>query len=445
MRFAPLAPALFVENRRKLSALLKPGALAVLNSNDLMPGNADGVLPFVQQTDLFYLSGIGQEESTLVLFPDAKEDKHREVLFLRETNEQIALWEGRKITREEAKAASGIPTVYWNSEFAAVFRGLALEAERIYLNTNEHARAATVVETRDARFGTWCRARFPLHRFERLAPLMHRLRAVKSDIEVEQIRQAAAITGRAFRRLLGFIRPGVWEYEIEAEIVHEFLRSRSRGPAFQTIVASGGDTCVLHYIQNDKQCRDGDLVLIDFGAEYAHYAADLTRTVPVNGRFTARQKAVYNAVLNVQKVAIPMLRPGNTLDAYHAEVGRVMEAELVRLGLLDPQAVAAQPKDKPLYKTYFPHGTSHHLGLDVHDVGDKYRPFEAGMVFTCEPGIYIREEGIGVRIENDILITDAGPQDLTAGIPREAEEIEGIMITQTPKHPNTQTPKHLNT
>jgi Xaa-Pro aminopeptidase len=427
MRYEPIDPQLFVRNRKQLCVHLKPNALAVLNSSDVMPKSADGVHPFVQQTDLFYLSGIDQEETTLVIFPDAREEKHREVLFLRETSEQIALWEGRKYTKEEAATASGVQTVYWNSEFETVFRGLALQAERIYLNSNEHARAATVVETREARFGKWCRESFPLHPVERLAPLMHRLRAVKSAVELELIRKAVDITAQAFRRLLGFIRPGVWEYEIEAEIVHEFLRRRSRGPAFQPIVASGADSCTLHYVTNDKQCRPGDLVLLDFGAEYANYAADLSRTVPVDGRYTPRQKAVYAAVLNVQKAAIGMLRPGNTLDAYQAEVGRVMESELVGLGLLDAAAVAAQPKDSPLYKTYFPHGTSHHLGLDVHDYGDKFRPFEAGMVLTCEPGIYIREEGIGVRIENDILVTADGPVDLMAGVPREAAEIEALM------------------
>jgi Xaa-Pro aminopeptidase len=427
MRYDPIDPQFFIENRRKLAAQLEPASIAVFNSSDVMPKSADGVHPFSQQTDLFYLSGIDQEESTLVLFPEAREEKHREVLFLRETSEQIALWEGKKYSQEEAAAVSGVKTVCWNAEFESVFRPLVFQAERIYLNSNEHPRAETFVETRDARFGKWCRGAFPLHRYRRLAPIMLRLRAVKSPREVELIRQAAGITGRAFRRLLGFIRPGVWEYEIEAEIWHEFLRARSRGPAFQTIVASGADSCTLHYVKNDKPCRDGELVLIDFGAEYANYAGDLTRTVPVNGRFTPRQRAVYEAVLRVQKAAIQMLRPGNTLEAYTAEVGRLMEAELIGLGLLDADKVKEQPKDQPLYKKYFPHGASHHLGLDVHDYGDKFRPFEAGMVLTCEPGIYIREEGIGVRIENDILVTDRDPVDLMAEIPREADEIETLM------------------
>jgi Xaa-Pro aminopeptidase len=427
MRYPPIDPTLFVENRRRLAERLKPGALAVLNSNYVMPTSADGAHPFIQQTDLFYLSGIDQEESTLVVFPGAREEKYREVLFLRETNDQIALWEGKKYSREEATAVSGVSTVCWNDELDAVFRGLAGQAERITLNSNEHPRASSEVETRDGRFGRRCRERFPLHRYERLAPILHHLRAVKSSVEVELIRQAAALTGRAFRRLLGVIRPGVWEFEIEAEIWHEFLRGRSRGPAFQTIVASGPDSCTLHYVKNDKRCQDGELVLLDFGAEYAHYAADLTRTVPVNGRFTPRQRAVYEAVLRVQTAAVDMLRPGNTLEAYHAEVGRRMEAELIGLGVLDAARVREQPPDRPLYKSYFPHGTSHHLGLDVHDYGDRFRPFEPGMVLTCEPGIYLREEGIGVRIENDILVTPDGPEDLMADIPREADEIEALM------------------
>ena len=427
MRYAPIDPQLFIENRRRLAAGLPPNAIAVFNSNDVMPTSADGVMPFVQQTDLFYLSGVDQEESTLVIFPGAREEKHREILFLRETSEQIALWEGKKYTREEATAISGVRTVLWNAEFESVFRNLAYQAERMFLNTNEHPRASAVVETRDARFMKWCRRAFPLHRYDRLAPIMHGLRAVKAPAEIALIRQAVEISGQAFRRLLGFIRPGVWEFEIEAEIWHEFLRRRSRGPAFQTIVASGAEACTLHYVKNDQQCREGDLVLIDFGAEYAHYAGDLTRTVPVNGRFTPRQRAVYEAVLRVQKAAIQMLRPGNTFETYHAEVGRAMEAELIGLGLLDAEKIKDQPKDQPLYKRYFPHGTSHHLGLDVHDYGDRFRPFEPGMVLTCEPGIYIREEGIGVRIENDILISDQGPVDLAAGVPREAEEIEALM------------------
>jgi Xaa-Pro aminopeptidase len=427
MKYLPIDSDLFIQNRRRFVEQLKPNSIAVFNSNDTMPTNADGTHAFIQQTDLFYLSGIDQEESTLVICPDAKEEKHREILFLKETNEQIALWEGQKYTKDEATAVSGIKTVYWNHKFNAIFRALVFQSERIYLNTNEHLRANDNVETRDRRFLRWCREAFPLHDYRRLAPIMHDLRIVKSPLEVDLIKTACNITDQAFRRLLGFIEPGVWEFEIEAEICHEFLRNRSRGPAFETIIASGVDSCTLHYVKNDKQCREGDLVLMDFGAEYANYAGDVTRTVPVNGRFSKRQKEVYNAVLNVHKAAIRMLIPGKTLDEYTREVGKVMETELIGLGLIDAGEVKTQSEDQPLYKKYFPHGTSHHLGLDVHDYGDKFRKFESGMVLTCEPGIYIKDEAIGVRIENNILITENDPEDLTVGIPREAEEIEELM------------------
>ena len=427
MKYLPIDADLFIQNRRRFIEQLKPSSIAVFNSNDIMPTSADGTHAFIQQTDLFYLSGIDQEESTLVICPDAKEEKHREILFLKETNEQIALWEGQKYTKDEATAVSGIKTVCWNHEFNLIFRALVVQSERVYLNTNEHLRADDSVETRDRRFLRWCRSAFPLHHYRRTAPIMQNLRTIKSPLEVDLIKTAGNITDQAFRRLLGFIEPGVWEFEIEAEICHEFLRNRSRGPAFETIIASGVDSCTLHYVRNDKQCREGDLVLIDFGAEYANYAADVTRTVPVNGRFSKRQKDVYNAVLKVHKAAIRMLTPGNTLDEYTREVGQVMETELIGLGLLDAGEVKKQSEDQPLYKKYFPHGTSHHLGLDVHDYGDKYRKFEPGMVLTCEPGIYIKDEAIGVRIENNILITAGDPVDLTGTIPREADEIEDLM------------------
>ena len=427
MKYLPIDKELFIQNRKRLVEQLKPNSVAVFNSSDHMPTSADGNHPFIQQTDLFYLSGIDQDESTLVICPDIKEEKQREILFLKETNEQIALWEGHKYTKEEGRAVAGIKTVYWNHEFNNIFKQLVLQSDNIYLNTNEHLRANDRVETRDDRFINWCRQAFPLHHYERLAPIMHDLRAVKSQIELDLIKKACNITDETFRRLLGFIKPGVWEFEIEAEIYHEFLRNRSKGPAFETIVASGADSCTLHYVKNDKQCRDGDLVLIDFGAEYANYAADVTRTVPVSGEFSKRQKQVYNAVLNVQKAAIKLLMPGITLDEYHKEVGQRMESELIRLGLLDSNLVKKQSDDDPLFKKYFPHGTSHYLGLDVHDYGDKYRPLEPGMVLTCEPGIYIRDEAIGIRIVNDILITADKPVDLTEGVPREAEEIENLM------------------
>ncbi len=427
MKYSQIDQTLFVENRQRLNDQLKPKSIVVLNSNDMMPVNADGTHPFIQQTDLFYFCGIDQEESTLIIFPEAPEEKQSAILFIKETNEQIATWEGQKYSKEEATQISGIKSVYWNKEFENIFKTLVTQADNIYLNTNEHLRANISVETKDTRFLKWCRDCFPLHNYKRLAPIMHHLRAVKSRAEIDLIQHAGKITGQTFRRLLRFIKPGVWEYEIEAEIYHEFLRNRSRGPAFQTIVASGADSCVLHYVKNDKQCRDGDLVLIDFGAEYANYNSDVTRTMPVNGKFSKRQRDVYDAVLNVQKAAIQLLKPGNTLDNYHKAVGKVVEDELIQLGLLDPKEVKKQSEDEPLYKKFFPHGASHHLGLDVHDYGDKYRKFEPGMVFTCEPGIYIKDESIGIRIENDILITDGDPVDLTEDIPREAEEIEEIM------------------
>jgi Xaa-Pro aminopeptidase len=427
MRYAPIDPSLFVEHRKHLKARLKPNSISVFLSSDVMPTSADGRMTFVQHSDIFYLCGIDQEETILVMCPDAREEKHREILFVRETSEQIAIWEGPKYTREQATAISGVQTVYWTREFDAVFRPLAIESETIYLNSNEHLRAEVVVETREQRFLKGCMASYPLHHYERLAPIMHALRAVKSRMETDLIQIACHITEKAFRRLLSFIRPGVWEFEIEAEIIHEFLMNRSRGPAYPSIIASGERTCILHYENNDRQCQEGDLVLMDFGAEYAGYASDLTRTVPVSGRFSPRQKAVYDAVLRVQRAAIAMLIPGSTLAEYHKAVGLLMEKELVDLGLLTITDIHNQTESTPAYKKFFMHGTSHHLGLNVHDYGNRYRIFEPGMVFTVEPGIYIREEGLGVRIENDIVITADGPVDLMQDIPVEVEEIEMLM------------------
>ncbi len=424
MRYAPIDKELFVQNRERLAKHLKPNSVAVFNANDIMPSNGDGIRPFIQNSDLFYLSGIDQEETLLLFFPDAKEEKHKEVLFVKETNEKTATWEGEKLSKEQATEISGIKTVFWVPEFENIFRFLAFETEHICLNINEHLRADLKVETRDDRFLKWCRAAFPLHKYERLAPIVQGLRTVKSSPEIELIQHACDITEKAFRRVFGFIRPGVWEYEIEAEFCHEFLMSRSRGFAYEPIVASGANACVLHYVANDQQCRDGDLLLMDVGAEYANYASDVTRTVPVNGRFTPRQRSVYNAVRRVQKAAIEMLRPGNLLDEYNKEVGKIMEGELIALGVLDPEKVKEQDEEKPLYKKCLMHGTSHHLGLDVHDLGSRHRKFEPGMILTCEPGIYLKDEEIGVRLENDILITEDGPLDLTKHIPIEIEEIE---------------------
>ncbi|MFD2513340.1 aminopeptidase P N-terminal domain-containing protein [Pontibacter locisalis] len=427
MKHMPITNELFAQNRHNLAKHLKPSSLAVLHSNDVMPTNADGTMPFRQNSDLFYLSGIDQEESVLLLFPDARNPKMKEVLFIRETNEHILVWEGYKLTKEQAQETSGIRTVFWTHEFESVLNTLIAEAEHVYLNSNEHIRAVVEVETRDARFIKCMKVRYPLHQYIRLAPIMHHLRAVKSDAEIALMRQACQITERTFLRVLKFIKPGVMEYEVEAELYHEFLRNRSKGPAYQPIIASGANACILHYVDNNNECKDGELVLMDFGAEYANYASDLTRTVPVNGKFTKRQRDVYESVLRVMKAATQMLVPGNTLDQYHSFVGTVMENELIRLELLNESDVRNQDPKKPLYKKYFMHGTSHHLGLDVHDVGDKYRAFEPGMVFTCEPGIYIREEGIGIRLENDILVTKSSPVDLMENIPLEVEDIENLM------------------
>lgn len=429
MRYTPIASDLFIRNRQRLAELLKPKSLVLLHANDVMPTNADGTMGFRQSTDLFYLTGVDQEETLLVLFPDHPDPKFREVLFLRETSELIEIWEGHKLTKEEAATQTGIPQkqIYWTHEFETVFINLVFEAEQVYLNTNEHTRNSSEVETRDARYIRQFREKYPLHRLERLAPLMHQLRAIKQPEEVELLKEAMRITEAGFRRLLGFVKPGVMEYEIEAELLHEFVRQRSKGFAYTPIVASGKNACVLHYIENSWECRAGEVILLDVAAEYANYNADLTRCLPVSGRFTSRQKDVYNAVLRVMREAKKMLVPGNLWDDYHKEVGKVMESELIGLGLLKKHEVEKQDPDAPLYKKYFMHGTSHFLGLDVHDVGNKYRRFEAGMVFTCEPGIYIKEEGLGIRLENNILLTENGNVDLMESIPVEADEIEALM------------------
>lgn len=427
MKYLPIGKDLFIHNRQNFIKHLKPKSIAVLNANDIMPTNADGAMGFIQNSDLYYLSGIDQEETILVLFPDFPDEEYREILFLRETNAEIEIWEGHKYTQEEAGEASGIKKIFWLSQFNKILNSLMAEAEHVYLNTNEHIRAEVRVETRDARFIKYCQQHYPLHHYERLAPIMHHLRAIKSAKEIEVMQQACDITEKAFRRALQFVKPGVMEYEIEAEYIHEFIRNRSRGFAYQPIIASGKNACVLHYIANNQECKDGELLLMDVGAEYANYNADMTRTIPVNGRFTDRQKQVYNAVIKVQREALQMLRPGNVIKEYHKEIGKIMESELISLGLLDQNEVEKQDKDSPLYRKYFMHGTSHHLGIDVHDVGNIYRKFEAGMVFTVEPGIYIREEGLGIRLENNVVITEDGLHDLMRNIPIEAEEIEELM------------------
>ena len=427
MRYQAINNTLYIKNRANFVQHLKPKSVAVFNSNDMMPTNADGLMPFRQNNDLLYLSGVDQEESILVIFPEAHNPKHREILFVKETSELIAIWEGEKLDKAAATKQSGIQTIYWLTDFEQVFNGLAMEAERIYLNNNEHLRAETIVQTRDDRFRIECKTKYPNHEYERLAPIMNILRPIKSQLELDVMQQACDITEKGFRRILDFVKPGVMEYEIEAEFAHEFLRNRSRGYAYTPIIASGYNACVLHYIENNMECKAGDVILMDVGAEYANYASDMTRCVPVSGRFTDRQKAVYNAVLRVMKGATAMLTPGTDHEAYHGEVGKMMESELIGLGLLDKTDVANQDKNNPAYKKYFMHGTSHHIGLDVHDIENRSTPFNEGMVLTVEPGIYIPNENLGIRLENDVLITKDGQHDLMRNIPLEAEEIEDLM------------------
>ena len=428
MKYDRIDSSLYIKNRKKITERMEPKTLAVFNSNDIYPISADSTIPFQQHRDILYLSGVDQEESILVLFPGASNPAHKEILFLKETSELIAIWEGEKLTKQTAFETSGIKTVYWLQQFPTIFKQLMAEATGIYLNTNEHLRASTEVETREDRFIKKVKIDYPTHQVHKSAPIMHKIRSVKESIELELMQKACKITEAGFRRLLGYIKPGVWEYEIEAELAHEFLRNRSKGFAYTPIVASGKNACVLHYIENNQQCKDGDVILLDVGAEYANYSSDLTRCIPVNGRFTPRQKAVYNAVLHVKKEAEKLLVPGTIMAEYHKQVGHLMEEQLVNLGLISTQDIANQKPEWPAYKKYFMHGTSHFLGLDTHDVGLWHEPIQAGMVFTCEPGIYIPEEGLGIRLEDDLVVQETGaPFNLMKDIPLEAEEIEELM------------------
>ena len=408
-------------------SLLMPNSIVIVHSNDVLPTNADGTMGFKQNNDLFYLTGADQEESILILMPDAIQERDREILFVRETSEHIAIWEGEKLSKEQAAEISGIKRVEWTSAFDAILQILMSQVEHVYLESNECPHASVVVETRNARFIKDCQALYPLHRYERVAPLTHRLRATKDPEEVRMIQKACDITEAGFRRLLGFIKPGVGEWEIEAELLHEFVRRGSRGFAYPPIIGSGKNACALHYLSNDKICLDGDMVLLDTAAEYAGWNSDLTRTLPVNGRFTKRQRAVYDSVLRVYRDANEILRPGNNPTDYQNGVLELMERELISLGLFTAKEAKQQGPDKALVKKYFMHGTSHHIGLDVHDVCPPHEPFAEGMVFTIEPGIYIREEGLGVRLENDVRIGKDGNVDLMESIPIEAGEIEELM------------------
>lgn len=427
MRYQPAPASLYKKNRKKIFNKLPSRSIAVFHSNDILPTNADGTMKFRQNNDLLYLCGIDQEETILVICPDFPDPSLREILFIKPTSELIAIWEGHKLTKEEASSLSSIATVKWTTEFESVFHRLMALTKHVFLNTNDHLRADVTVETRDARFIKNCKSRHPLHEYHRISPIMHTFRGVKESEEIDQIQKACAITEKAFRRVLKFVKPGVKEYEIEAEFVHEFLISGSRGFAYEPIIASGKNACVLHYIENNAICQDGEVILFDVGAEYGNYNADMSRALPVSGRFSDRQRNVYEAVLRVQREAMNMLRPGITLQAYHKEVGLIMQSELVNLGLIDQTDIKNQDPENPAYKKYFMHGTSHHLGLDVHDVGTMYEPIQTGMVFTVEPGIYIQEEELGVRLENNIVIGDRGNTDLMGTIPIDPEEIETLM------------------
>jgi Xaa-Pro aminopeptidase len=428
MKYNPIDSSLFIKNRKNFMAQMKPNSMAVFNSNDIYPISADSTMPFEQHRDIFYLSGVDQEESVLVLFPDCPNEELREVLFLRETNEHIAVWEGEKLTKQAAFATSGIKTVFWLQDLEKVIFEMSTYCDTFYINTNEHYRANVETETREDRFTKWLLAKYPAHSVAKSNPILQRLRSVKDKIELDLMQHACNITEKGFRRILSFVKPGVWEYEIEAELLHEFVRNRSKGFAYTPIIASGNNANVLHYIENNQQCKAGDLILFDIAAEYANYKSDLSRTIPVSGRYTKRQRAVYDAVLSVKNEATKLLVPGTFWKEYHVEVGKLMTSELLGLGLIDKADVQNEDPKWPAYKKYFMHGTSHHIGLDTHDYGLLYEPIEANMVFTVEPGIYIPDEGFGVRLEDDVVVQEKGePFNLMDNIPIEAEEIENLM------------------
>ena len=426
MRHKPIKNKLFIENRKRLAALLTPKSLAVVNANDLLPVNADATLVMHPNSDLFFLSGIEQEESILLVFPDAVEEKNREILFLREPNEHLKIWEGYKHTKEDARKISGIKNVQWLSEFPVTFRSLMLESDAAYLNSNEYKRANVEMETRDVRFILQCQQDYPLHDFRRLAPLLHQLRVTKTDLELDLLKEAMDITAKGFRRMLRYVKPGVTEYEVEAELAKEYIKRRGKF-AYPPIIAAGTNNCVLHYWQNDQPCKKGQLLLMDAASSYANYNADLTRTIPVSGKFSRRQKNVYNAVLRVLHASIAGAVVGKLHRDWQKESQVHMNEELLKLGLLKPSQVKKQDPENPACRKYYMHGLGHPLGLDVHDVGDMNVPFAPGTVLTVEPGIYIPDEGFGVRLEDDIVVTENGPVNLMEKIPIEADEIESIM------------------
>ena len=427
MKYEPLDPSIFIENRRKFMGRMEKQSIAIFNSNDELPVNGDALHKFKQNSDLYWLTGVEQEDSMLILFPDNPDKKYREVLVLVRPNELKEKWDGKRLRREEATAISGIETIIWLESLDAILQTWIHLSEIIYLNTNENDRKASQLDVRDYRFAREMQARYPLHHYRRSARIMKDLRSIKSARETEVIRKAIDITDLTFRRLLGFIRPGVWEYDIEAEIWHEFLRNRATGPAYGSIIASGDRARTLHYVSNNQQCLDGELVLMDFGAEYGGYCADLTRTVPVNGKFSRRQKQVYNACLNIHQYCASILKPGISIVDYTDKAGEEATAQFLKIGLLRKSDVKNEDKENRAYRKYLYHGISHHLGIDVHDLGTRTEPIKAGMVFTIEPGIYIEEEKMGVRIENNFWITKNGNVDLMKNIPITTDDIEALM------------------
>jgi Xaa-Pro aminopeptidase len=426
-KYHTLNKELFILNRANFIKQLKANSIAIFNSNDEHPMNGDAYHNFKQNSDLFYLSGVDQEDTILVIYPDCVLEEFREALFIKRTSDAMVTWNGYKLSMEQAREVSGIKNIYWADEYEVKMRPIINYASNIYLSLNENDRSTISTPYKDLRFAQMMRDKYPLHEFERATPILHRLRSIKSSYELELMKIAVGISEKMFARILKFVRPGVWEYEIEAEVIHEYLSNRANGHSFSPIVASGGNSCILHYVDNNKQCKEGDILLLDSGADYANYASDMTRTIPVNGVYTPRQKQVYNAVLRTMQEAKKLLKPGVLLMEYQAQVGEITQKELVDLGLLTMDDIKKQDPKWPAYKRYFMHGTSHFLGIDVHDVGMRYEPMKPGMTFSCEPGIYIKEEGIGVRIENEILITENGCIDLMEHIPIEADHIEELM------------------
>ena len=428
MKYHQIDSNLYIKNRVKFTSQMKPDSLAVFNSNDNYPVSADSTLPFAQHRDILYLSGVDQEESILVLFPDAPYEEFREILFLKETNDHIAVWEGEKLSKARALEVSGIKNVMWLQDFEKTLAQLMSYCDTIYINTNEHYRATIQTETREARFVKWWKNNYPAHQVAKSNPILQRIRSIKEPEELALIQTACDITEKGFRRLLSFTKQDVWEYELEAELIHEFVRNRSKGFAYTPIIASGKNANVLHYIENNQQCKTGDLILLDVAAEYANYSSDLSRTIPVSGRYSTRQKAVYNAVLKVKNEATKMLVPGTFWKEYHKEVGKLMTSELLDLGLISKTDVDSEDPEKPAYKKYFMHGTSHHLGLDTHDYGLLHEVIQPNMVFTVEPGIYIPAEGFGIRLEDNVVVQKSGePLNLMRNIPIEIDEIESLM------------------